>query len=66
MADQDQLREQLEELKKEHKNLDEEIETLSASGAIDFIKVQRIKKRKLQLKDMIRHIENDLLPDIIA
>lgn len=66
MVDQDQLREQLEELKQEHKDLDEEIEIISSAGAVDFIKIQRLKKRKLQLKDMIRHIESNLLPDIIA
>lgn len=66
IVDEDQLRDQLENLKKEHKELDREIETLVSSGAVDFIKVQRLKKRKLQLKDMIRHIESDLLPDIIA
>lgn len=66
MVDEDQLREQLEALKEEHKNLDEEIDTIINSGAVDFMKVQRLKKRKLQLKDMIQHIESDLLPDIIA
>lgn len=66
MVDEDQLREQLENLRKEHKELDQEIDTLIDSGAVDFMKVQRLKKRKLQLKDMIQHIESDLLPDIIA
>ena len=66
MVDEDQLREQLETLRVEHKNLDDEIDLLVETGTIDFMKVQRLKKRKLQLKDMIRHIESDLLPDIIA
>ena len=66
MADEDQLREQLEQLKEEHKELDRQLDELMESGAVDFIKVQRMKKRKLQLKDMIQHIESDLLPDIIA
>ena len=66
MVDEDQLRDQLEDLRKEHKELDREIDLLVENGTIDFMKIQRLKKRKLQLKDMIRHIESDLLPDIIA
>ena len=66
MVDVDQLREQLEDLKQEHKNLDHEIENLMVSGTANFIQIQRLKKRKLQLKDTIQHIESDLLPDIIA
>lgn len=66
MVDVDQLREQLEDLKQEHKNLDREIEDLMSSGTANFIQIQRLKKRKLQLKDSIQHIESDLLPDIIA
>lgn len=66
MVDEDQLREQLEDLKDEHKKLDHEIDELAQAGAVDFMKVQRLKKRKLQLKDMINRIESNLLPDIIA
>ena len=66
MLDEDQLREQLEDLKQEHKNLDREIDDMTSAGAIDFLQVQRLKKRKLMLKDMIQQIESDLLPDIIA
>lgn len=66
MVDEDQLREQLETLKIEHKKMDEEIDTASRAGAVDFMKIQRLKKRKLQLKDMIQQIESSLLPDIIA
>lgn len=66
MADEDQLREQLDQLKQEHKELDTQLEEIMNSGAVDFIKVQRMKKRKLHLKDMIQHIESNLLPDIIA
>lgn len=66
MQDEDQLEEQLEALKNEHRELDSHIQALIQSGQIDFMKMQRMKKRKLQLKDQIEHIRSSLLPDIIA
>lgn len=66
MEDEEELQEKLIELKSEHKDLDEIIERLSNHQPVDFLQIQRLKKRKLALKDMIQKIESQLLPDIIA
>ena len=60
------LRRKLVELKTEHRDLDDVIARLSESQPFDQIQMQRLKKRKLHLKDLIAQIENQLLPDIIA
>jgi hypothetical protein len=60
------LRTKLAELVQEHRDLDAAITALIASGSHDQIQLTRLKKRKLQLKDLIARIEDDLLPDIIA
>lgn len=64
--DEDRLRERLEELRTEHRDLDEVIARLSEQAPFDQIKLQRLKKRKLILKDQILRVESELLPDIIA
>jgi hypothetical protein len=61
-----ELRAQLERLKQEHRDLDSAIEALLAVPAYDRLQVQRLKKRKLQLRDQISRIEDQLFPDIIA
>lgn len=61
-----QLKEKLEELKSEHRDLDGVINQLSNAQPVDLFQLQRLKKRKLALKDMILKIESQLLPDIIA
>ncbi|HEU5272385.1 MAG TPA: DUF465 domain-containing protein [Xanthobacteraceae bacterium] len=61
-----ELRAQLARLRQEHRDLDAAIEALQASPAADIIQVQRLKKRKLVLRDRITHIEDQLTPDIIA
>jgi len=66
MQDEEQLQTRLTELKNEHRELDELIADLSGRGPSDQIKIQRLKKRKLQLKDQISNLEDQLLPDIIA
>ncbi len=66
MEDEDALREKLAELILEHKGLDDMISRLVEMPVIDVLQLQRLKKRKLQLKDMVEKIESDLLPDIIA
>ncbi|HBC08551.1 MAG: DUF465 domain-containing protein [Alphaproteobacteria bacterium] len=66
MDEQDALRRRLEELKVEHRDLDEAISHLADSPPFDQIKLQRLKKRKLILKDEIASLEDQLLPDIIA
>lgn len=60
------LREQLARLQQEHRDLDTAIAALEASPGSDLLQVQRLKKRKLVLRDGIRQIEDLLTPDIIA
>jgi len=60
------LRDQLARLQQEHRDLDAAIEALVASPGSDLIQVQRLKKRKLVLRDKMRRIEDILTPDIIA
>ncbi|MCM2344064.1 MAG: DUF465 domain-containing protein [Alphaproteobacteria bacterium] len=66
MDDEDELRERLAELLTEHRDLDDIIDKMLAHQPVDFIQMQRLKKRKLVLKDMIQKLESQLLPDIIA
>lgn len=67
MDDEEQLREKLAELELEHRDLDHTIDRLLESGQpVDFLQMQRLKKRKLMLKDHIEKIRSELLPDIIA
>ena len=66
MEDEEELREKLVELKREHRDLDEIIERLMGHQPVDFLQLQRLKKRKLLLKDVIQKMESNLLPDIIA
>ncbi|HWC92690.1 MAG TPA: DUF465 domain-containing protein [Pseudolabrys sp.] len=61
-----ELREQLGRLQQEHRDLDAAIAALETSPGSDVIQVQRLKKRKLALRDKIRVIEDQLTPDIIA
>jgi hypothetical protein len=65
-ADEQALRAKLSELVQEHRDLDTAIAALTDQGGRDQIQMTRLKKRKLQLKDLILRIENTLLPDIIA
>ncbi len=66
MDEQERLQERLTELKSEHRDLDDVINRLIEQRPVDLIQLQRLKKRKLALKDMITKIESLLLPDIIA
>jgi len=61
-----ELREQLARLQQEHRDLDAAISALQHSPGADLLQVQRLKKRKLYLRDRIAHIEDELTPDIIA
>jgi len=61
-----ELRAQLARLFQEHRDLDVAIEALQVSPGSDLLQVQRLKKRKLVLRDRIRFVENQLTPDIIA
>jgi hypothetical protein len=64
--DRESLESRLEELKSEHRDLDDVIARITETAPFDQLQVQRLKKRKLQLKDHITRIESLLLPDIIA
>ena len=67
MVDQQaELRQRLEELRSEHRDLDDVIRRLADGGPFDQLQMQRLKKRKLLLKDQITRLESKLLPDIIA
>jgi hypothetical protein len=68
MTDEEErtLREQLARLQQEHRDIDAAIAALAFSPGSDLIQVQRLKKRKLVLRDKIRRIDDQLTPDIIA
>jgi hypothetical protein len=66
MDEREPLRNRLAELQHEHRDLDAAIAALIDSPRFDQLQAQRLKKRKLVLKDMIRKIEDMLTPDIIA
>ena len=60
------LRVKLEVLRREHRDLDDAIHALDDSGRADQLRLRRLKKQKLHLKDQIAQIEDELTPDIIA
>ncbi|XSG83410.1 MAG: YdcH family protein [Methyloligella sp. ZOD6] len=62
----EELRQALERLKQEHRDLDSAINALEESGFANQLELRRMKKKKLILKDEIARIEDTLLPDIIA
>ncbi|MBM3505097.1 MAG: DUF465 domain-containing protein [Alphaproteobacteria bacterium] len=64
--DQTELRQKLVELKTEHRDLDAAVAALLERSPSNHVEVQRLKKRKLALRDRIRQIESLLYPDIIA
>ncbi len=66
LTDRDTLLRKLHELRSEHRDLDTVIIRLSDVGGQDQLSVQRLKKRKLVLKDEIAWLESRLIPDSIA
>jgi hypothetical protein len=64
--DLEAIKAKLESLRSEHRDLDEIIGRLSESAPFNQLQLQRLKKRKLMLKDLIIKLESQLLPDIIA
>ncbi|MBF9234789.1 YdcH family protein [Microvirga alba] len=66
MVNTAELEQDLARLKQEHRDLDMAIEALERMIAGDQLQVQRLKKRKLTLKDQIIRLEDQLTPDIIA
>lgn len=60
------IRQQIEMLKIEHRDLDDSIHALQSATLVDQLQIARLKKRKLALKDRIIVLEDQLIPDIIA
>jgi len=60
------LARRLAELRVEHRDLDHVIARIAGQTPFDQLQLQRLKKRKLVLKDMIARVESELIPDIIA
>ena len=65
-VDEGALRAELSRLEQEHRDLDSAIGALEKLGAGDRLQVQRLKKRKLVLRDRISYLEDTLTPDIFA
>ena len=66
MDDKETLQQQLSDLQLAHRDLDDVINHLIETRPFDQLQIQRLKKRKLGLKDQISKLESRLLPDIIA
>ncbi len=66
MQTEEVLRVELEFFRQEHRDLDQAIVVLSNTATADRLMIQRLKKKKLQLKDKITRLEDRLTPDIIA
>ena len=62
----DALREKLKELRLQHRALDEQVNQLTNQAYVNSLEIQRLKKRKLALKDTISKIESQLIPDMNA
>jgi len=62
----EEIRRRLAELRTEHRDLDDVIARVAGDLRQDQLQLQRLKKRKLALKDQIASLENQLIPDIIA
>ncbi|MBL6609596.1 MAG: DUF465 domain-containing protein [Rhodobacteraceae bacterium] len=66
LENEEVLQIQLAVFKREHRDLDDAISALVEKGTADQLTLQRLKKRKLALKDKISRLEDRLTPDIIA
>ncbi|HWP94723.1 MAG TPA: DUF465 domain-containing protein [Gammaproteobacteria bacterium] len=66
MEDLAAIRRKLEQLRLEHRDLDDAIARLSEDPHVDQLQLIRMKKRKLQLKDFIAKLESKLIPDLDA
>ena len=64
--DTEAIKQRLSALKSEHRDLDDVIAQLATAPTADQLQIQRLKKRKLALKDIMARLESMLLPDIIA
>lgn len=64
--DLEAIKARVEQLKSEHRDLDEAIARIAEKAPFNQLQLQRLKKRKLVLKDLIAKLESQLVPDIIA
>ena len=64
--DEAEARRRLSQLRQEHEDLDASVQALEAVGHADQIRIARLKKRKLMLRDEIAWLESRLIPDSIA
>lgn len=65
-TDETSIRHRIAELRVEHRDLDEAISSMAADPAADQLRLKRLKKRKLLLKDTIAWLEDQLIPDLDA
>ena len=61
-----ELKERLYQLQLEHRDMDDLIKRLYEEAYVDQLQVSRLKRRKLQIKDAITHLESWLIPDLNA
>ena len=66
MIDHNKLIKKLKEYEQEHSDLDQILIQLQEKHTVDFLQIQRLKKRKLVIKDKISQIKNELEPNSIA
>lgn len=64
--EKNEIKEKLSRLREDHRDLDDAITALMGAGTFDRLQLQRLKKKKLHIKDEIGKLEDQLLPDIIA
>ncbi len=64
--DEEDILEKIQQLRVQHRDLDDAISALIDSGTSNMLQIKRLKKQKLLLKDKIAKLEDELLPDIIA
>jgi len=64
--DETEIRKRIDSLREEHRNLDDAIDLMASNLATDQLKLRRLKKRKLKLKDQVTWWESQLIPDLDA
>lgn len=65
-AEMEAVKARIEELSMEHRDLDDAIRALQDSPSVDHLKLRRLKKRKLQLKDSLSRLRSQMIPDLDA
>ena len=65
-GDQENVAQKLADLREEHRDLDQAIHRLAEEPWVDQLRLRRLKKRKLKLKDWISRLESRLIPDLDA